>query len=333
MIAGQQRDRSAHSKSAWRQSGWAALVSAVALVILACGGGPTTPPSAVATDTATTSSSASPTGTTGGTGSPTATATTGVHTPTATPRPTLQGQILTKALGSSIGPNTNSQIVDVTCPSGYLVAGGGISSGYTTFTIMWDAPISTTTWRAEIFNTSGSTIYAQAQVSCLKVSGLHSQIVTRGLGAINAGTNSSIVDISCPSGYLVGGGGINTGYAGAVMMWNAPISATTLQAEVWNTGGSTIYAQYQVVCLAASGLTSHIVTQSVGNVTPGNNSTIYDIACPSGYLVAGGGINIGYSTFTMMQSEPISTTKWRVEIFNTGGSDITGQFQVACLKY
>jgi hypothetical protein len=284
------------------------------------GGGGTT---AAATATATTESTA--------TTAPTATSTQAAA-PTATPRPPLQSQVIVKNLGNSIGSNTNSSIVDATCPAGYLVAGGGVSSGYTTFNIMWNAPISTTTWRGEIFNYGGSAIAAQLQVVCLKVSGLVGQVVTKGMGSIGATTTSSIVDLSCPAGYLVAGGGINAGYGTLVTMSSAPINTTTWREEVYNTSGSAVSAQVQAECLKVSGLTGKLVITGLGNADAGTNSLIKDTACPAGYLVAGGGITSGYETQTVMQSEPINTTTWRSEIFNTGGSAISAQAQVECLK-
>lgn len=286
-----------------------------------------------ATATATTAAATASTTTTAATATTHTTGPTPTRTsppPTATPLPALKGKLVTQGLGS-IGPNTNSSIVDVSCPAGYLVAGGGVSSGYTTFNLMWNAPINTTTWRSEIYNTSSSPIFAQVQVMCLAVSGLVGQVVTRGMGTINSGTNSTIVDVSCPSGYLVAGGGINAGYGTLVSMWNAPISTTTWREEVYNTGG-TAAAQVQVECLRVSGLVGKVLTTDLGNVSAGANSPIIDTACPSGYLIAGGGLKSGDISQTLMQSLPINVTTWRSEVFNTGSATIAAQAQVDCLK-
>jgi hypothetical protein len=294
------------------------------------GGGPsaTSPTATAATAaTATPAAGATPTNTV-----PPAAPTKTPPLPTATPKPTLHATVVTRAF-NPVGHSTNSNIIDLSCPAGYLVAGGGVSSGYTTFNLMWNAPISTTTWRGEIFNTDVSTtIYAQLQVVCLKVSGLVGQIITKGAGTIPSGSNSAITDVTCPAGYLAAGGGVNAGYGTLVTMQSAPISTTTWRGEVWNTGGGGVSAQFQVVCLKASGLTGKVIVAGLGNVNPGANSTIVSQACPAGYLVAGGGLSSGYFTQTLMQSEPISATTWRSEIFNTGGGAITGQAQVTCLK-
>jgi hypothetical protein len=57
----------------------------------------------------------------------------------------------------------------MTCPSGYLIAGGGVSSGYEPFTTMFNAPISTAVWQGEIFNTGGGTEPGQVQATCMKL--------------------------------------------------------------------------------------------------------------------------------------------------------------------
>jgi len=253
--------------------------------------------------------------------------------PTSTPLPVLQGQLVLQSFGGAIHAGTNSSIIDVSCPAGYLVAGGGINSGYTKFTTMWNAPISTTKWRAEIFNNGSSDIFAQVQVMCLKAPGLAGQVVLQSFGgAIHAGTNSSIIDVSCPAGYLVAGGGINSGYTNFTTMWNAPISTTKFRAELFNNGSSDIFAQAQVMCLSVLGLQEQVVVQGFGAIGANTNSAILDVSCPAGYLVAGGGINSGYTNFTTMWNAPISTTKFRAELFNRSGSQIFAQTQVSCLK-
>jgi hypothetical protein len=253
--------------------------------------------------------------------------------PTPTPAPPLQGQVVNQSLGTSIGSHTNSSIADVSCPAGYLVAGGGINSGYTTFNIMWNAPISTTTWRGEIFNTGSLPIAAQLQVMCVHDSGLVGQVVSKAMGTINPSANSAIVDVSCPAGYLVSGGGINSGYGTLVTMWSAPISTTTWREEVYNTDTTlSAPAQVQAECLKISGLVGQVITAAPWNVNGGTNSMIIDTSCPSGYLVAGGGLKSGSTTQSLMQSDPISTTTWQSEIYNTGASLISAQAQIECLK-
>jgi hypothetical protein len=243
----------------------------------------------------------------GGSATATPTATTAPPTATPTPRPSLQARLIVQAL-SNIAPNTNSTIADFSCPTGYVVAGGGVNSGYSSIVPMQNAPISAATWRAEFFNTSTSqAIAVQAQVDCLKAVGvtLSSHIVTQGLGTVAVGGTGTAV-ASCPAGYVVAGGGFNSGYPTFNVVWNAPTSATTWQAEVYNTGSAPITLQAQVVCLSAPGLSAQVITRSLGNASPNSNSAIVDTSCPAGSFVGGGGLNAGGNyTFTEMWDAPI----------------------------
>ncbi len=310
-----------------RLYGSLALLAVFAAVMMACGFGPAADTSAgpPATPTATTAPAA--------TDAPVAPTPTNVPA-TPTPIPPLKSQIITKSLGT-INPGANSAITDIACPSGYLVAGGGPKSGYSNFTMMWNAPLNTTTWRAEANNDGASAINVDEEVTCLSVAGLHSQIVTKTLGSVDAHTNSTITDIACPSGYLVAGGGPKSGYSNFTMMWNAPINTTTWRAEAYNDASSgTINVDVQIACLAVSGLHSQIITKSLGNIGAGTNSPITDASCASGYLVAGSGPNSGYSNFTLMWNAPLSTTTTRSEANNDNSSGVIFvQMQIVCLKH
>ncbi len=252
---------------------------------------------------------------------------------TATPASTpLQTKIVTQSFGT-INPNSNSQILDVVCPSGYLVAGAGFNSGNHPFTIMQDEPISAMAWQAEIWNTGSAPIAAQLQVECLKLSGLTGQVVEVPFNSISPNTNSQILDATCPSGYLVAGGGFNSGYEPFTIMQNEPVSTTKWQGEIFNTGSQTISAQLEVECLKVSGLVGQVVTVGFGTINANSNSSILDATCPSSYVVAGGGFSSGYQPFTIMQDDPISATKWQGEVWNESGSTMYAQLQVACLKH
>lgn len=50
----------------------------------------------------------------------------------------------------TINPNSNPSILDTTCHSGFVAAGGGFNSGYQPFTIMQDDPISAIKWQGEV---------------------------------------------------------------------------------------------------------------------------------------------------------------------------------------
>jgi hypothetical protein len=173
------------------------------------------------------------------------------------------------------------------------------------------------------------------QVDCLKAVGvtLSSQIVTKGLGTIAVGDTGTAV-ASCPAGYVVAGGGFNSGYPTFNVVWNAPISATSWQGEVFNTGSAPITLQLQVVCLSAPGLSAQVITRSLGNSSPNASSAIVDTTCPAGAFVGGGGLNAGGNyTFTEMWDAPIDTHTWRSEAFNGNPiHSLVAQTQFVCLK-
>jgi len=232
---------------------------------------------------------------------------------------------------ANVAPNTNTSIVDITCPAGYLLAGGGPSNADPTYVMLWDAPISTTTWQAEVYDTGSTPVNAQVNVICFKLTGLESQLETAAFSNISPNSNSSITDISCPSGYLISGGGVNIGYTTYTLMENTPESASTWRGEFYNTSATqTISGQIQVICLKASGLQSQIELRGFNNIPP-NDGTLYtEISCPSGYLVAGGGVTTGYPALLDETDAPASTTTWGVQYYNPSSSPINAQTQFTC---
>ena len=295
------------------------------LVIRAAGGGfPLVPQSQLAGHP-----SPAPTVMTTPTHTPTHTPTK-MPTPSPTPIPLPLGSVHSVDLGV-ISPGTQSTLRHGTCPPGYLMAGGGIivdqSSSYT---IMRDDPISTTQWEAEIDNPGGSSITAHLWVECLQISGLAGQVIHVDFGAVNPGTATSTMDASCPSGSLAAGGGIASDSTTLTIMKNAPISPTQWEGEIYNSGSSPSDAQMQVECLKVGGLAGQVLTKSLGPVSPGATVT-GQITCPSGSLVAGGGIGTD-STTIAATSGPSDPTHWGGGITNTGSSPITALLHVECVK-
>jgi hypothetical protein len=282
--------------------------------------------------TATSSSYTQSTATAAATGTATSSQSTATPTPNNSGTPHLQSTMLFHTF-AHVAAHSNTSIVDISCPSGYLVAGGGPSNADPTYVMLWDAPISTTTWQAEVYNTGSTSINAQVNVICYKLSGLQSLLKIGTYYNIAPNTNSSINDISCPAGYLVSGGGVNIGYTTYTLMQNAPISGSIWRGEFYNTSSSqTISAQIQVICLKAQGLQSQIQLHAFNGIAA-NNGTLYtQVSCPSGYLVAGGGVATGYPALHDQTDAPASTTTWGVQYYNSSGSPINAQTQFLCFK-
>jgi hypothetical protein len=205
-----------------------------------------------------------------------------------------------------------------------------------------DVPLSTTEWQAKIYN-SGSSPISQVTVSfgCLGVDPLASQgqtiqaqIISVDFGTVSPGTKSAILDGTCPSGYLVASGGLESASTTMTVMKSDPVSTTRWQGELYNSGSSSISAQMRIECLAASGLTlaGQLLTEGFGTVGAGQESD-KDVVCPSGYLVAGGGVA---SDATAILGETDLNDDGNIDnlvgrAINTGSSPITAQLRIICL--
>jgi hypothetical protein len=254
-------------------------------------------------------------------------------TPTSTatpiPLPTLQGQWLTMSF-SSVRPGTTSSILEATCPAGSLMAGAGIAVDKNLpYTMVKDDPISTTQWQGEIYNASGATITGHLSFVCLRYSGLVGQDITVDVGPVDPGTTSATLDAVCPSGYRVAGGGFDSTTATMIVMKDDPINTNRWQGEIYNSGTSPITAAMRVACLKVSGLTSHVLTTTLGT-SPGDFASD-QLQCPSGYLVGGGGMSSDSSTIAF-NTVPDDTSVWGGRIWSTGAAPISAQMQAECLE-
>jgi hypothetical protein len=156
---------------------------------------------------------------------------------------------------------------------------------------------------------------------------------------LSPGATSEMLSPRCPAGYAVVGGGISAGDGTYTVVQDVPISTTEWQAKIYNPGPSPVYrATANFGCLGVEPLmgqawtiTGQIISVEFGTVSPGTHSAILDATCPSGYLVASGGFESDSTTMTVMKNDPISTTRWQGEVYNSGSSPITAQMRVECL--
>src|SRR5262249_48023410 len=172
--------------------------------------------------------------------------------PGGTPLPALQAKLVTQTL-SNIFPG-NLPIVEVPCPNGYIVASGGVRSTGTNFTTMVNVPLEvpqstdpgsppnpSISWQAQVFNLGSTVISAQVLVLCLrtppsKTPKLTAHTLKLDIGdTIGAGTTTSIIDMNCPEGTVVAGGGVRTDFlAPFTLMSGAPRSAAMWETQLAN---------------------------------------------------------------------------------------------------
>jgi hypothetical protein len=157
----------------------------------------------------------------------------------------LVGQVISVDFGS-INPHTGSATLDAVCPSGYRVAGGGFEGAGSTMMVVKDDPINTNRWQGEIYNSGSSPISATMRVACLEVSGLTSHVLTTTLSTSPGAANSD--QLQCPSGYLVGGGGIGSD-SSTIGFDTRPVDPAIWDGSIWSTSSSPVTAQMQADCL------------------------------------------------------------------------------------
>jgi hypothetical protein len=248
-----------------------------------------------------------------------------------TPIVPIQAQLLTHTF-KSVAPETASATADVACPQGYLIAGGGLDSPKPSFTPLWDAPASTTVWRAQIYNAGGEPLTVTLSVVCIQLPGLRAQLLSHAFDSIAPGTDTPIVDIRCPYGYVAAGGGVTSAGSTFFIMQSNPGNPASWRTEIHNAGSGAISVSVQVVCLAAPGLTGYVVVHDFDNIAAASATKSVDLSCPQGYTVAGGGLSSGFNTMIEVRDTPLTTTSWRAQLFNAGGSVVFSQVQFMCLK-
>jgi hypothetical protein len=243
-----------------------------------------------------------------------------VPTPTSTltPTPTFTATTpaisvdqLFEVISISAGSTGNTT---VNCPSGSVVVSGGFagSSGVRIYHSMMDG----NGWRVYGYNTSGSSKNMTVYATCLFNSGgTSSQVLEQ--ENINANDITNI-DVACPGGSVVTGGGWVIGSTTPVEIYNSTRSDNGWQIYVNNTGGDTPLVNAYAVCLSGvSGSTSQVFQSGV-DVLAG--STAHgEKACPSGTYVTGGGFATDLGV--IIYNTSLSDNGWQNYARNTTGSD------------
>lgn len=250
---------------------------------------------------------------------------------TGTPLVPIQVQLLTHTF-QDVKPESASKPADVACPQGYTVAGGGLDSPKPSFTPLWDAPASTTDWRAQIYNSGGDPLTVTLSVICIQLPGLRAQLLSHTFDSIAPGTDTPIFDIRCPYGYVAAGGGVMSTSSTFTIMQSNPGNPASWRSQIHNTGGGPVTVSVQIVCLAGPGLTAFVVVHDFFNMASGSATKSIDLPCPQGYTVAGGGLSSGFNTIIEQRDFPLTTTSWRAQFYNAGDTTVFSQAQFMCLK-
>jgi hypothetical protein len=240
---------------------------------------------------------------------------------------------------SAIAPGTISSTVDIACPPGYLVASGGpLDSGFGHIVPLQNAPATITSWRAQIFNGTATTLQPEFGINCVKTSSgapLTLKISDHSIGSIAPQTASGNIATSCPAGFVASGGGFTSNSPNFTIANNAPniSNSTTWLSEVYNFGNSPMTIDFQVVCLSAPNLHQKSVQQLFQNGSL-DGIIVYQTraACPADYKLGGGGIDSGYPGIFAPIDGPVDINDWAEKIFTDGQGTYEAQVDVTCLK-
>ncbi len=225
-----------------------------------------------------------PTQTQPSTATPTATAT-ATPTTTATTPPLFVEQIYEQiTIESGTTGNTT-----VTCPAGSIVVSGGFasSSGLRVYHSMMDD----NGWRVYANNTSGSSKLLNVYAVCMHNSG---GSVTQAFVQDNAVANDiAHLDVACPAGSFVTGGGWVIGSTNPVEIYNSSKKDNGWQIYINNSGGDTPLINAYAICLSdVSGSTTQVYESAD---VPANDIGNAIASCPAGSTITGGGFatNLG----------------------------------------
>jgi len=274
---------------------------------------------------------------------PTSTSTPSIVSRSSASVPGLQS-ILIRADPGAVDPASHTSERTITCPPGYLLAGGGFIGFGENSTLYFNAPSTTTSWAVHVINlpTPISSL-AKVQAVCLQGTGLQSQLVKSTNFSVKAGKYESM-DVTCPPGYIVTSGGIDADVTDRhTFMSSMPVGLNSWRGQVYNNDiyrdsngtlqhGPDGLAQVVAVCLQGTGIQELKVTARMDDADS-ESSSFKDITCPSGYLLTGGGISTTAGTkFSFKASAPISTNMWSNYVVNHADSSLSASVIAMCLS-
>ena len=219
--------------------------------------------------------------------------------PTLSPTPTTPPLSVDQFMEQITIPANSSNNTTVTCPSGSVLVSGGFAGG--DGVRIWHSMKDGNGWRVHGRNNTGSSKLLNVYAICLFNSGgSTSQVFEQ--ENVNANDTTQI-EVSCPSGSLVTGGGWIIGSTDPTEIYNSTRSGNGWQIYINNTGGGTPFINVYAVCLSGVVGTTSQVSDTTGQIPP-NDTLQLEKACPSGTLVTGGGfaVNIGATIYNSSKS-------------------------------
>jgi len=206
---------------------------------------------------------------------------------TATPTPTFTAteaelyiqQVYTQVVITT-GTTTTST---VTCPSGSVVVSGGYAGRAQL--LIYSNSKSGNGWKVSARNYASSSKMLNVYAVCLFNSG---GATSQEFNQVTAASGSvTHVEVACPSGSMVTGGGWATSLSGDIWVHNSSKNNNGWQIYVHNNGTESYPINAYAMCLSGVPGTTHDLVKSV--TIPAGNTRYALATCSSGEYVVGGG--------------------------------------------
>lgn len=220
-------------------------------------------------------------------------------TPTATPLIIVPVVSVEQVMEQITIPANSTGNTTVDCPAGSIVVSGGFAgtNGLRIYHSMKDD----NGWRVYGRNTTTASEPMNVYATCMTISG---GSVTQEMVQMNVNANDiSHLEVSCPAGSVVTGGGWVVGSTKPVEVYNSSQSGNGWQIYVSNTGSENPLINAYAVCL--SGISGTTASASDNGPVAADGTGHVVQACPSGSYATGGGFatNIGVTIYNTSKKD------------------------------
>jgi hypothetical protein len=205
--------------------------------------------------------------------------------------------------------------VTATCASGDVVLGGGWSLDDPLARVTSSFPASASAWTITAHDEGqdgGShPVTVTAYAECLHANFAAGVNPVSSTPNIAPGGNPQAEHVDCPSGTVLTGGGVR----GVEATVETTPTGNGWTAQLFVQQGSSNKPELFAVCAA-----SHLASAGLVNATTqfqANNNADVSASCPSGTLLAGGGVNVDADTISSLAANS-GMTKWQAHISNAG---------------
>jgi hypothetical protein len=231
----------------------------------------------------------------------------------------------------NLPPETTLAEQQVNCPSGSVVVGGGYRSA--SWTRVYSSGPNLNGWSVSIQNPSTTSTTLTLVAECLSGTVATSGLVAPG-SAIIPKNGYECTRAVCPSGSILTAGGYT-----APSSFRASSSSLVSDGGAWQVCGwnenpaDYIFMFAYPLCLRGVSGTTSRVYKSGPRLAPGSSMRVYGDACPSGFLLGGGGHSVrARSVYTQGTLSAQNPRRWSNLFVNLSNVEETTSVITTCLN-